>query len=224
MKHSYVGLTAVAAMALSTIGCGNQETQVINNFFRAVQAKDSQTVSSFSMVQFDQPVKSWKVKSVSEEQRVPAPLSGLAAALKAADEAAAENKKDAGAYFNAHPLEVDKVKPLVENGGAIPANLQKTAADWKKFNDADKELKTKAGEAKQAYEREKRLVTMSTGQGGGNADGLVGDLLTKTAIVDIESGGDVKSYAIQLRKYDVAAAGKTTKVMSRWLIQSITPQ
>jgi hypothetical protein len=224
MKHSYVGFTAVAAMAALTVACGNQETQVIENFFRAVQAKDNQTVTSFSMVQFEQEVKSWKVKSVGEEQRVPAPLASLAAALKAADDAAALNKKDAGAYFNAHPLEVDKVKPLVENGGAIPANLQKTAVEWKKFNDADKELKVKASEAKQAYEREKRLVSMSTGQAGGAADTLVGDLLTKTAVVDIESGGDVKPYSIQLRKYDVAPAGQTAKVMSRWLIQSITPQ
>jgi len=52
----------------------------------------------------------------------------------------------------------------------------------------------------------------------------VGDLITKTAVVDIETGGDVKPYSIQLRKYDVAPAGQTTKVMSRWLIQSITPQ
>ena len=222
MKHSYTGF-AVAAVAAITIGCGNQETQVIENFFRAVQAKDNQTVTSFSLVQFDQEVKSWKVKSVGEEKRVPAPLASLAAALKADDEAAAQNKKDAGAYFNAHPLEVDKVKPLVESGGAVPKNLQKTADDWKKFNDADKEWKVKAAEAKQAYEREKRLVTMSTGQGA-DANSLVGDLVTKIAIVDIETGGDIKPYAIQLRKYDVAPAGQTAKVMSRWLIQSITPQ
>lgn len=222
MKNSYAGFAA-AAVAAFTIACGNQETQVIENFFRAVQAKDNQTVTSFSVVQFDQEVKSWKVKSVGEEQRVPAPLAGMAAALKAADEAVASNKKDAGAYFNAHPLEVDKVKPLVENGGAIPKGLQKTADDWKKFNDADKELKAAAANAKQAYEREKRLVTMSTGQGG-EADTLVGDLITKVAMVEVEAGGDVKTYAIQLRKYDVAPAGQTAKVMSRWLIQSITPQ
>lgn len=223
MKNSYVGKSALAALAALTIACGNQETQVIENFFRAVQAKDNQTVTSFSMVQFDKEVKSWKVKSVGEEQRSPAPLAGMAAALKAADEAVAQNKKDAGAYFNAHPLEVDKVKPLVENGSPVPANLKTTAEDWKKFNDADKDLKAKAADAKQAYEREKRLVTMSTGQAG-EADTLVGDLITKTAMVDIESGGDVKSYAIQLRKYEVAPGGQGAKVMSRWLIQSITPQ
>jgi hypothetical protein len=221
MKQSHTGFVAIAAAI--TIACGSQEAQVIENFFRAIQAKDNQTVSSFSLVQFDQEVKSWKVKSVGEEQRSPAPLGSLAAALKAADEAAAQNKKDAGAYFNAHPLEVDKVKPLVEGGGAIPKNLQKTAEDWKRFNDADKDLKAKAAAAKQAYEREKRLVTMSTGQAG-EADTLVGDLLVKTATVEVEAGGDVKTYAIQLRKYDVAPAGQTAKVMSRWLIQTITPQ
>ena len=223
MKNFYVAFTAAAALAAFTTACGNQETQVIENFFRAIQAKDNQTVSSFSMVHFDQEVKSWKVRSVGEEQRVPAPLASLAKALKEADEAVAENKKDASGYFNAHPLEVDKVKPLVESGGKVPANLQKTAEDWKRFTDLDRERKDKAAAAKQAYEREKRLVTMSTGQAG-TADSLAGDLITKTASVEIESGGDVKLYSIQLRKYDVAPAGQTAKVMSRWLIQSITPQ
>ena len=110
MKYSYVGFTAAAALAALTIACGSQEGQVIDNFFSATKAKDNQTVSSFSIVQFDQEVKSWKVKSVGEEQRVPAPLASLATALKTAEEAEAQNKKDASAYFNAHPLEVDKVK------------------------------------------------------------------------------------------------------------------
>ena len=223
MRNSYTGFTTVAALAAITLACGNQESKVIENFFRAVQAKDNQTMSSFAVVQFDQEVKSWKVKSIGEEQRVPAPLSGLAKALKDADDAAAQNKKDASAYFNAHPLEVDKVKPLVESGGKIPANLQKTADDWKKFSDTDRELKAKAAEAKQSYEREKRLVVMSTGSSG-NPDDLAGDVVTKTAVVEIESGGDVKSYNMLLRKYDVAPAGQTAKVMSRWLIQSLTPQ
>lgn len=223
MKHSYIGFTAAAAFAAITIGCGNQETQVIENFFRAVQAKDNQTVSSFAVVQFEKEVKSWKVKTVGEEQRTPAPLANLAKALKEADDAAAQNKKDASAYFNAHPLEVDKVKPLVESGGKIPANLQKTADDWRKFSEMDHDLKEKAANAKQAYEREKRLVTMSTGSAG-KADTLAGDVVVKTAMVDIESEGDVKTYAIQLRKYDVAPGGQGAKVMSRWLIYSITPQ
>jgi phage tail tape-measure protein len=64
---------------------------------------------------------------------------------------------------------------------------------------------------------------MSTGQTG-EADALVGDLITKTAMVDIEAAGDVKSYAIQLRKYEVSPGGQGAKVMSRWLIQSITAQ
>jgi hypothetical protein len=223
MKHSYIGITAAAAFAAITIGCGNQETQVIENFFRAIQAKDNQTVSSFAVVQFEKEVKSWKVKSLADEQRSPAPLGALAKALKEADEAAAQNKKDASAYFNAHPLEVDKVKPLVESGGKVPANLQKTAEDWKKFTDKDHDLKEKAANAKQAYEREKRLVTMSTGSTS-NADALAGEVVTRTATVEVESGGDVKPYLIQLRKYDVAPGGQGAKVMSRWLIYTITPQ
>ncbi len=44
MKNSYAGFSAVTALAAMTIACGSPEGQVIDNFFRAVQAKDSQTV------------------------------------------------------------------------------------------------------------------------------------------------------------------------------------
>ncbi len=223
MKKSYVGLTALAVVAAFTIACGSQEATVIDSFFRATQAKDTETVSSFSIIPFEGEVQSWKVTSVGEEQRSPAPLGSLSKALKAADEAVSENKKEASAYFNAHPLEVDKVKPLVEAGKPAPANLQKTADEWKKFNDADIELKAKAAEAKSAYDREKRLVTMSTGQTSA-VDGLAGDLVMSSATVEVESDGEVKTYTVQLRKYDVAPGGQGNKVMSRWLIQTITPQ
>ena len=223
MKHSHIGFIAAAAFAALTAACGSQETKVIDNFFRAVQARDNQTVTAFSMVLFDEPVKSWKVKTTGEEQRVKAPLSSLAKALKEVDEAAAENKKDEGAYFNAHPLEVDKVKPLVESGAAVPKNLQTTATEWKKFTDADKDLKARAAEAKQAYEREKRLVAMSLGATGAG-DSLEGFLVTKTATVEVDTGKEVKVLAIAIRKYDIAPGSKGAKTMSRWLIQSITPQ
>jgi len=223
MRKFYAGFTAMAALAAVTIACGNQETQVIDSFFRATQANDSQTVSSFSIVPFEGEVKSWKVVSVGEEQRSPAPLAGLGKTLKDADEAVAQNKKEASAYFNAHPLEVDKVKPLVEAGKPVPANLKSTADDWTKFNDADQELKAKAAEAKSAYDREKRLVSMSTGQTS-DLDGLAGDLVLSNAVVEVETAAGAKQYKIELRKYDVAPGGQGNKVMSRWLIQAITPQ
>lgn len=223
MKHSYAGISAAATFAALTLACGTQEGQVIDNFFRATQAKDTQTVSSFSIVQFDQVVKSWKVKSIGEEQRSPAPLAALAAAHAAADQAAAENKKAEADYFNTHPLEVDTVKPLVESGGAIPPKLQSIAAEWKKFVDADKELSAKAEQTQKGYDRERRIFTMSTGKSG-DVDTIVGELISTTAVVEVESESGVKSYAVQLRKYDVTAGGKGAKLMSRWLIQSITPQ
>jgi len=223
MRKFYVGFTAMAAMAAVTIACGNAETTVIDSFFRATQANDTGTVSSFSIVPFEGQVKSWKVISVGEERRSPAPLPALGKALQEADDAVAQNKKEASAYFNAHPLEVDKVKPLVEAGQPVPRNLQSYADDWTKFNDADQELKAKAAEAKAAYDREKRLVAMSVGQAG-SADTLLGDLVLSDAVVEVESDGDVKQYKIELRKYDVSPGGQGTSVQSRWLIQAITPQ
>jgi hypothetical protein len=65
---------------------------------------------------------------------------------------------------------------------------------------------------------------MSTGKSGGDVDTVAGDLITKIAVVEVESEGGAKSYSVQIRKYDVTSGGKGAKLMSRWLIQSITPQ
>ena len=225
MRQSTIGITAALAIAALSAACGGgQEGQIVDTFFRAVQAKDTQTTASVSVAAFDKAVKSWKVQEIGQEQRAPAPLPGLAEALKAADEAVALNKKAYNDYFNAHPLEVDKVKPIVEGGSnaPIPANLKQYADAWKKFLDDDKALKTKAADAKIAYDREARLVEMSTRQKGADANALTGEVVTKTVTVEVESEGDVKTHTIQIRKYDVAAAGQTVKLQSRWLIQSIS--
>ena len=59
MKYLKVGFTAAAAVAALTVACGGQENQVIDNFFRAVQAKDTQTVASFSIVPCWPPLPPW---------------------------------------------------------------------------------------------------------------------------------------------------------------------
>ena len=74
MRKSYIGFTAASVLAALTIACGSQEATVVDSFFRATQAKDTETVSSFSIVPFEGEVQSWKVTSVGEAQRSPAPL------------------------------------------------------------------------------------------------------------------------------------------------------
>lgn len=209
-------------LAAAVIACGGQEAQVVERYFRAVQAKDAQTMAGFSTVQFDGAVKSWKVTNVGEEQRSAAPLPDLDAKMKAAAEAEANNKKEYNAYFNAHPVEVDRVQKLIESRGAIPAALAKTAADWQKFIEQDKALKSAAADAKSAFEREKRLVAMSTGQTA-DVEKLTGDLVVKEVTIDLETDGDVKPYKMTLRKYEVSA-GAGPKPMSRWLITGLAAQ
>lgn len=213
---------ATLGLAALAIGCGGQEAQVVERYFRAVQARDQQTMAGFSTVQFSGEVKSWKVTSVGEEQRSPAPLPDLDAKMKAAAEAEANNKKEYNAYFNAHPVEVDRVQKLLENKSAIPAGLAKTAADWQKFIEQDKALKAAAADAKAAYEREKRLVSMSTGQTT-DVEKLTGELVIKEVMIDLEVDGDVKPHKMTLRKYDVSA-GAGPKPMSRWLITGLVAQ
>jgi hypothetical protein len=215
-----LGVTAV--LALSVIACGGQEQQVVDNYFRAIQTRDAQTVAGFSTVQFEGSVKSWKVESVGEEQRAPAPIADLDKKMKDAAEAEAQNKKEYNAYFNANPVEVDRVMKLPQ-GAPVPAALAKYATEWRQYEEKNKTLKTAAAEAKAAFEREKRLVTMSTGQQQ-DVEKLSGDLVTKDVVVQVETDGDMKPYKLTLRKYELTAGGTGPKPMSRWLITGLRAQ
>lgn len=216
--------TLLATMTTLLIACGGGvEKQVVDSYFRAVQTKDAQTAAGISTVTFDGGVKSWKIVSVGEEQRSPAPAAELGKAMTTAAEAEAANKKEYSSYFNAHPVEVDKVQKLIASNGAIPAALSKTAEDWKAFIDKEKTLKAAAVEAKIAFEREKKLVSQSTNQKDG-VEALVGDVVLKEAVVEVErEGGEMKNYKVTLRRYEVGQPDKP-RLGSRWIITGIAAQ
>jgi hypothetical protein len=220
IKRGSVALTAVVALAGAA--CGHPEKSVVDQYFNAVNAKDTQTLSSFSAVPFDKKVDRWVIKETIAEDKKPAPLPELVQKGKDTDAAVAANKKAYSAYGLDHYGEIDQVKEARKNGKPVPAKLGDVAAKWEDFTSKDRDLKKAVAVNKDAIDKEKRSLVRSIGEVD-DAESLKGDVTDKQIEVDLTIGGQVTPYVMTLRKYDLKR-DNGQRVMSRWVIQNLQPK
>ena len=216
----------ILALSLAgvSVACGYSEQGVIDQYFNAINAQDSQTLASFSSAKFDKKVDNWKITAASEETRSPAQLPTLVAKVGEIDQALSDNKKAYNAYFLDHPKEVDQVRELLKKDNAkIPANLQTYATEWQKFIDKEKDLKKGLADAKDAVEHEKHNVSLSVGSLD-DIESLTGEAVSKTLDLNLTIAGQVQPYVMTLRKYDVQGGAGTGRILSRWVIQALAPK
>jgi len=216
------GVALAAGLALAGAACGHPEKGVVDQYFNAVNQKDTQTLSSFAAVTFDKKVDRWDIKSTVSEDKKPAPLPELVQKAKEADAAVAANKKAASAYALDHYNEIDQVKQARAKGGAVPGKLSAVATQWDQFNEKDRDLKKGIQTTKDAMEKERRSVARSLGDVE-DVESLKGDVTDKQIEVDLTLGGQVQPYVMTLRKYDLKR-DNGQRVMSRWVIQNLQPK
>ena len=101
--------------------------------------------------------------------------------------------------------------------------LQAIATKWDTLQAEDKRLKKAVADAKGAVEREKRNVALSIGQVE-DVESLTGETVTRDIDVDLTIGGAPKPYTMTLRRYDLKGGSGGGRMMSRWVVQSITPK
>lgn len=215
---------SVAALALAAAAAcgGGSESQVVDNYFNAVRAKDNQTLSSFAAVNFTEPVQSWKVLGTREEPASPATLPQLSARLKALEAEIAANKKAASTYSLQRFADIQKVNDLKQKGSAIPAALTSVAGEWEKFNQKDRDLKKQLTAAKQELEKEKRAARLSVGDLDDLED-LPGEVQTKHVDVEVTGNGQPRQYVMTLRRYDLTRQ-QGARPNSRWVVQDLKPK
>jgi hypothetical protein len=202
--------------------CGS-DTRIVDQYFGAVNAGDNQTLTSFAMVPFKEKVEKWSVTGSSPETRSPAVLPGLVAQGKKLESDLAANKKEAGAYSLAHGDEYNRFMEATRKGGKIPPNLQKFAADWARFEQNDRDLKKQIAENKAVVERERRNTQLSVGQNP-DVDAMTGEMVDKTLALALTIKGQVKNYAMGLRKYELTGGANQGRTMSRWVVQTLQPK
>jgi hypothetical protein len=209
-------------LALSALGCqSHPEKGVVDQYFNAVNARDSQTLSSFAAVSFDKKVDRWAIKNTLEEQTNAAPLPSLAQKVKDLEAELAANTKAARTYNNDHYVELDALKALKKDA-AVPAKLQSVKAEWDRFSEKDRELKKAIANAKEALEKEKRSVVRSIGQAD-DIENLAGEMKEKKIELDLTIDGQVKPYVMTVRKYEMKRESGP-RVVSRWVVQELTPK
>ena len=202
--------------------CGHPEQSVVDQYFNAVNAKDSQTLSSFAAVTFDKKVDKWSIKQTISEDKKAAPLPDLVQKSKDADAAVAANKKAASAYGLDHYSEIDQVKEARKANKPVPPKLGDVASKWDDFNSKDHDLKKTVATSKDAVEKEKRSLTRSIGEVD-DAEALKGEVTDKQIEVDLTIGGQTQPYVMTLRKYDLKR-DNGQRVNSRWVIQNLQPK
>jgi hypothetical protein len=213
-------ILSVAAVG-ATIACGGGEQRVVNQYFGAVNAQDNQTLTSFSMANFNRKVDRWKITGSAPETRRPANLPELVQKVKDLEAQAAANKKAAQSYANDHADESVRYKDAMNKGGKVPPGLAKFADELERYNAKDRELRKGLAEAKAAVERERRAVTLSVGNVP-EVDSLTGEAVDKPVEVELTLGGEAKPYVMMLRKYDLSN-GKD-KVQGRWIVLNLSPK
>jgi hypothetical protein len=220
---------ATLALALSLIAaglaCKSGESKVVDQYFNALRANDQNTLTSFAVVAFDQKVDSWKIVSEGPEVKAPATLPDLVKKAKDAQAELDKNTKEARAWANdikVYP-DLDKVRQAQAKGDKIPPALKPIADKWDTLQSEDKRLKKAVADAKAAVEREKRNVALSIGQVE-DVESLTGESVTRDIDVDLTIGGASKPYTMTLRRYDLKGGSGGGRMMSRWVVQSITPK
>ena len=173
----------------------------MDQYFGAVNAGDNQTIASFAMVTFKDKVDKWSVTTASPETRSPAALAGLVEKGKQLEAAVAANKKEAAGFQLANAADYNRYVD-VKDKTKVPANLQKFAAEWAKFEQADKDFRRQISENKAAVEKERKNAQLSVGQVEG-LDTMTGEMVDKTLDLALTVKGEVKNYTMGLRKYDL---------------------
>ena len=215
---------AAVAAVLAALGIACQrhpEKSVVDQYFNAVRAGDTQTLASFAAVSFDQKVERWEIKSTGDEQKSDAPLPTLVQKVKDLEAELAANTRAARAYNNETWQQLDQVKAL-KAGAAVPAALAPVKAKWDEFNQKDRDLKKAVANAKEAVEKEKRSVVRSVGQVD-EIETLKGEMKEKKIDLDLTLAGQVKPYVMTVRKYEMKREGGP-RVQSRWVVQTLTPR
>jgi hypothetical protein len=225
MKERRATLALALILTVAGLACSSGESKVVDQYFGALKANDQNTLTSFAVVNFDQKVDDWKIVAEGPEVKAPATLPDL---VKKAKDAAAEldkNTKEARAWANdikVYP-DLDKVRQAQAKGDKIPPALKPIADKWDALQAEDKRLKKAVADAKAAVEREKRNVALSIGQVE-DMESLTGETVTRDIDVNLTIGGTPKLYTMTMRRYDLKGGSGGGRMMSRWIVQSITPK
>jgi hypothetical protein len=225
MRERGTALALATGLAVAGLACSSAESKVVDQYFTALRANDQNTLTSFAMVALEQKVDDWKIVAEGQPTTTPATLPDLVKKQKQLQAELEANTRDARAWgndLNVYP-KLEQVREAQRKGQKISGSLQPIAEKWDNFQNEDRRLKKAVAEAKAAVEREKRNVSLSIGQVE-DVESLTGEVISRDIDLNLTIGGAVKPYTMTLRRYDLKGAAEGPRMMSRWVVQSLTPK
>jgi hypothetical protein len=227
MRQRATAIAGALGLTVAALACSSPESNVVNQYFTALRANDTNTLTSFAVVAFDKKVDDWKVVRVGPETRTPVTLPDLVKQQKDLEAELAANTREARTWGNdlsVYP-KLDQVRELDKAGKKIPASLEPIHEKWAAFNEKDRDLKRAVAEAKSAVNKEKRNTQLSVGTQFEDAiEAMKGEVVSKDVDVNLTIGGQAQAYLMALRKYELQNEGGGPRMVSRWVVQSITPK
>jgi hypothetical protein len=216
-----VGLSLAAAGA----ACGHPDQRVVDQYFNALRQGDTQTLTSFALVQLDKKVDNWKITGSTPETQAPAPLADLIKKVSQLDGELNNNKRASQNFANEDNgkrfLQIQEVQEAQKKGNKVSPALATIAAKWAEFNDKDRALKKELADARAAVEHEKRNVILSVGNQP-DVETMAGQMTSKDVDLDLTIAGEAKPYVMTLRKYDLE--GGAGRSVSRWFVYALKPK
>src|SRR3990172_6628605 len=100
MSERSTAVTAALVLALGALACSGPESRIVDQYFTALRANDTNTLSSFAMVALDKKVDDWKVVSIGGETSEPAPEREMEKKKKVREADLAKNRGDPRAWAN----------------------------------------------------------------------------------------------------------------------------
>jgi len=221
--NRWMALLGVFALAVAAVACGGSEQRVIDQYFNAVKAQDTQTISSFAAVQFDKKADKWSIVQVMPETKAPAELPQLVQKVADIEKEIADNKKAASAFALENLTAWEQVQEARKKDAKVPARLQAVADEYENFSAKDRDLKKALAEAKDAVEAEKRDARLSVGDLP-DIETLTGEVTSKQIELLLTIAGQEQPYIMELKKYDLAQDGGQGRVISRWMVHDLRPK
>jgi hypothetical protein len=225
MRERATALAVAVGLAIAGVACGGAETKVVDQYFTALRANDTNTLTSFAMVDFNKKVDDYKIVSVGPAERTPVRLPELVKKRDEIQQQLDDNMKEARAWGNDLQIypKLDKVRELERDGKKIPAALEPIHQKWTAYNDKDRELKGQLADAKRAVERERRNTQLSVGQLEG-LETMTGEVVSRKIDISITIDGKPEPYVMTLRKYELDSEGGGRRVVSRWVVEELEPK
>jgi hypothetical protein len=189
-----IGLV-VAPLALLGIACSRPpEQQFLTQFFRASRARDNNTISMMSAVEFDPrekgEVSSFEIAKVSEERRSPLDLTPLMEAERKAQEDQKDFLRRKIEYQNANMAGLQAIVKMEKDPSAkFTPDQQKMKAEWDKWREDTATFQkaiTTARNAVSAATGPAEASLTQPGQPAFAADKFKGELVSKDVTVNAQ--------------------------------------